>query len=126
MSQKRKRSDLDDSDEEEPSLGKQVLPVANLPADFSGIPQDGLEYLFTVRCALYCPLLWIELHMRLRRDSRLLPHVTRAANPYEIEQRLEPDILDGPTLSTAHSILPNEIWRETFLRRFRNFRKVRS
>ena len=70
MSQKRKRSDLDDSDEEEPSLGKQVLPVANLPADFSGIPQDGLEYLFTVRCALYFPLLCIESYMRLIDEIR--------------------------------------------------------
>ena len=50
MSQKRKRSELDSSDEEEPTLGKQVLPVANLPADFDGVPQDGLQYLFTVRC----------------------------------------------------------------------------
>ena len=29
----------------------QVLPIANLPADFSGEPQDGMEYLFTVRWA---------------------------------------------------------------------------
>ena len=29
----------------------QVLPIANLPVDFSGEPQDGMEYLFTVRWA---------------------------------------------------------------------------
>ena len=46
---KRTRSEIDDSDEEEPSLGKQVLPVANLPADFDSEPMDGLQYLFTVR-----------------------------------------------------------------------------
>lgn len=46
---KRKRSAVDDSDDEEPALGKQVLPVANLPHDFSGEPMDGLQYLFTVR-----------------------------------------------------------------------------
>ena len=49
MAPKRKWNDLDDSDEEEPTLGKQVLPVANLPADYDGVPQDGLEYLFMVR-----------------------------------------------------------------------------
>lgn len=46
---KRKWSNLDDEDEDEPTLGKQVLPVANLPLDFSGEPLDGLQYLFTVR-----------------------------------------------------------------------------
>lgn len=45
---KRKRDECDDSDEE-PSFGKQILPVANLPEDFNAIPEDGLEYLFTVR-----------------------------------------------------------------------------
>ena len=47
---KRKAEDLDDSDDEEPALGRQVLPVANLPASFDGVPEDGLQYLFTVRC----------------------------------------------------------------------------
>ena len=46
--QKRKRND-DDSDED-PSYGMhQILPVANLPADFDGEPMDGMQYLFTVR-----------------------------------------------------------------------------
>lgn len=45
---KRKRDDSDDSDEE-PSLGRQILPVANLPEDFNDEPVDGLQYLFTVR-----------------------------------------------------------------------------
>lgn len=44
----------DDGDDEEYSneparFGTQVLPVADLPDDFSGEPQDGYEYLFTVR-----------------------------------------------------------------------------
>jgi hypothetical protein len=47
---KRKHEELDDSDDEEPSFGRQILPVANLPEDFDGIPEDGLQYLFTVRC----------------------------------------------------------------------------
>lgn len=68
---KRRRDDLDDTDddtddddtdyeesnndgflddESEPyRFGTSVLPVANLPASFDGIPQDGMEYLFTVR-----------------------------------------------------------------------------
>ncbi len=46
---KRKRDDFDDSDDDEVSLGRQVLPVANLPQDFAGEPEDGLQYLFTVR-----------------------------------------------------------------------------
>jgi hypothetical protein len=46
---KRKIDELDDSEDEEPSYGRQILPVANLPEDFDGVPQDGLQYLFTVR-----------------------------------------------------------------------------
>jgi len=47
---KRKRDELEDSDEE-PSPGRQILPVANLPEDFDGEPIDGSQYLFTVRWA---------------------------------------------------------------------------
>ena len=50
---KRKADESDDSDEEEPMLGRQVLPVANLPDTFDGVPMDGLQYLFTVRYAHY-------------------------------------------------------------------------
>lgn len=46
---KRKAEELDDSDDEEPMLGRQVLPVANLPDNFDGVPMDGLQYLFMVR-----------------------------------------------------------------------------
>jgi len=65
MDGKRKRDDLDDEelyadyeapnggfmdDEDEPHyFGQGVLPVANLPDSFDGVPQDGMEYLFTVR-----------------------------------------------------------------------------
>ena len=59
MSQKRKRSDIDSSDEDEPTLGKQVLPVANLPANFNGVPEDGLQYLFTVRCVSLSTLTYL-------------------------------------------------------------------
>ena len=46
---KRKREELDDSDDDEPAYGKQILPVANLPHDFDEEPVDGMQYLFTVR-----------------------------------------------------------------------------
>ncbi|KAG5651382.1 hypothetical protein H0H81_008881 [Sphagnurus paluster] len=101
---KRKYEELDDSDEEEPSFGKQILPVANLPEDFNGEPMDGMQYLFTVR-----------------RDARHLPHITRAPNPYE---------MNAPTSSKTddrvippHPSLPSEEWRSIFNVRLKNFRK---
>ena len=49
---KRKREDEDSDDD--PSYGmRQILPVASLPANFSGEPMDGMQYLFTVRCTRY-------------------------------------------------------------------------
>ena len=39
----------DDGDDGEPLLGRQILPVANLPDDFNEEPMDGMQYLFTVR-----------------------------------------------------------------------------
>lgn len=48
---KRKWEDTEyDSDDDEPSFGKQTLPVANLPLDFDREPEDGLQYLFMTRC----------------------------------------------------------------------------
>ncbi|KAI0728676.1 hypothetical protein C8Q72DRAFT_875595 [Fomitopsis betulina] len=102
---KRKHQDADLSDDDdEPSLGRQVLPVANLPASFNGTPEDGLQYLFTVR-----------------RDARTLPHVTRAANPYEVKEEPRDTVRDE--LAAEHPLLPSERWREIFLKRFKNFRK---
>lgn len=46
---KRKFDETELSDSDEPSFGKQILPVADLPDDFSGEPMDGMQYLFTVR-----------------------------------------------------------------------------
>ncbi|KAI0368051.1 hypothetical protein BV20DRAFT_969629 [Pilatotrama ljubarskyi] len=104
---KRKLEELEDSDDEEPTLGRQVLPVANLPDTFDGVPVDGLQYLFTVR-----------------RDARLLPHVTRVVNPYELPEVPPAAPLPGPSEPRIRrDLLPSEEWRETFLRRFKNFRK---
>jgi hypothetical protein len=49
LSSKRKRDEFEDSDDDEPSFGRQTLPVANLPENFNNEPSDGMEYLFTVR-----------------------------------------------------------------------------
>ncbi|RPD66756.1 hypothetical protein L226DRAFT_452149 [Lentinus tigrinus ALCF2SS1-7] len=107
---KRKAEELEDSDDEEPMLGRQVLPVANLPDTFDGVPMDGMQYLFTVR-----------------RDARSLPHVTRVVNPYELPDVPAPSaeaLAVGADSGPSHkAILPSEEWRETFLRRFKNFRK---
>ena len=47
---KRNRDEYENSDDDnEHVLGKRVLPVANLPFDFDGVPEDGAQYLFTVR-----------------------------------------------------------------------------
>ena len=67
---KRKADQLDDSDEEEPMLGRQVLPVANLPESFDGVPMDGLQYLFTVRYgALTFLLVEFMSLIRVRRPT---------------------------------------------------------
>ncbi|KAJ7490380.1 hypothetical protein B0H11DRAFT_1859686 [Mycena galericulata] len=104
MPPKRKR-DNDDSDEEDISFGRQILPVANLPEDYEGTPEDGMQYLFTVR-----------------RDARHLPHVTRVPNPYEIPERLPPPP-PSDILPPVHSALPSPEWRTLFETRYRNFRK---
>jgi hypothetical protein len=55
MPPKRRATDMDDdSDDEIPSFGRQILPVAALPGDFDGEPTDGLQYLFTVRSVRTC------------------------------------------------------------------------
>ncbi|KAI0308653.1 hypothetical protein OF83DRAFT_1288892, partial [Amylostereum chailletii] len=107
MSYGQKRKRAADDDDDEPSYGlRQILPIANLPADFDGEPMDGMQYLFTVR-----------------RDARKLPGTTRVANPYEVIPSSAPGV---PSTSDGHPKpdvgLPSEEWRAAFERRFRNFR----
>ncbi|KAG5732040.1 hypothetical protein E4T56_gene18750 [Termitomyces sp. T112] len=104
LSFKRKRDEFEDSDDEEPSFGRQILPVANLPEDFNEEPEDGMQYLFTVR-----------------RDARSLPHVKRVENPYESSTPLSPK--NDDRVIPNHISLPSEKWRATFETRFKNFRK---
>ncbi|KAG7449008.1 uncharacterized protein BT62DRAFT_929006 [Guyanagaster necrorhizus] len=101
-SRKRARDEFDD---DEPTFGRQILPVANLPADFHGTPADGMEYLFTVR-----------------RDAKRLPMVTRVPNPYEIPDMTTPSA-SGRDSSSGHPSLPSTEWRARFETRFKNFRK---
>ncbi|KAG8815677.1 hypothetical protein FRC17_000627 [Serendipita sp. 399] len=97
---------------EEPTMDyapNQVLPVANyLPMDFDGTPQDGLEYLFTVR-----------------RDAKSLPRYTRAPNPYEIPDTAAaaaPNDRAGALSSSSSSNMPSEEWKQAFLLKFTNYR----
>ncbi|KZW04237.1 hypothetical protein EXIGLDRAFT_828151 [Exidia glandulosa HHB12029] len=106
--QKRKRDMVEDGaygggGEAESSYGgNQVLPVAHLPQDFNGEPEDGAQYLAMVR-----------------RDARSRPHTTRVANPYAAT-------LAAPAplkATTIESLLPSQEWRTVFEQRFREFRK---
>jgi hypothetical protein len=49
MPPKRKLNHEEGDGEEPPAPGSRVLPVANLPEDFAGEPEDGAQYLFLVR-----------------------------------------------------------------------------
>ncbi|KAF8138487.1 survival motor neuron interacting protein 1-domain-containing protein [Boletus edulis] len=102
MANKRKREDPSDSDSDEITPGKQILPVAKLPYNFDQEPQDGMQYLFLVR-----------------RDARRLPRVTRVYNPYEVsEKKVTPTLAP---LST--NVLPREEWKIAFQTHFSNLRK---
>ncbi|KAJ7178948.1 hypothetical protein C8R46DRAFT_1071970 [Mycena filopes] len=94
----------EDGGDEDTSFGRQILPVAHLPADYEGTPANGMQYLFTVR-----------------RDARQLPHITRVPNPYEIPERLPHPPSD--ILPAVHPELPSPEWRALFETRYRNFRK---
>ena len=130
---KRKRDEYEASDDEGGHvLGKQVLPVAALPFDFDGVPEDGAQYLFTVR---YVRILGLKQSMILvvliecilcRRDASLLPHITRVDNPYAMPEA-PVDVASGP--STSHTsrkpAVPSEEWRGVVEERFRNLKRVR-
>jgi hypothetical protein len=131
--------DMEESDDEESltHAPNQALPIANLPAGFSGVPQDGMEYLFTVRWAyitLSVPDTCFDLCSSrtdtdclpnfYRRDARMLPRFTRVLNPggSSIEPR-KPVIL--PMQTEVHEAFPTDEWRQSFLEHFRNCRSVR-
>ncbi|KAF8524625.1 hypothetical protein BU17DRAFT_42772 [Hysterangium stoloniferum] len=95
-------------DEDEPhKFGNSVLPVADLPQSFDGLPQDGMEYLFTVR-----------------REERKLPFVTRVHNPYGSTDSPQVTPVQYTTMETSVSkgLIPSTEWQECFEDRFRNLR----
>ena len=131
---KRKRPEYESSDDEaEPTLGRRVLPVANLPFDFDGVPEDGAQYLFTVRCVCV-PWLRLgprctvdaDLNLPRRRDASLLPHITRVDNPYAIPE-VTMDVAPGPSGSgtSRPPAMPSQEWRSVVEGRFKNLKKVR-
>ncbi|KXN89608.1 hypothetical protein AN958_05475 [Leucoagaricus sp. SymC.cos] len=101
---KRKFDNIEDSDSEEPSFGKQILPVADLPDDFDGEPMDGMQYLFTVR-----------------RGAKALPQFTRVANPFESAAESLP--IRSSTQQGPHPALPSAEWRELSETRWKNYHK---
>ncbi|KAG0139167.1 hypothetical protein CROQUDRAFT_55111 [Cronartium quercuum f. sp. fusiforme G11] len=86
-------------------LGSQALPVPSvMRSDWNGIPQDGAEYLFTVRFV----------------QARSRPRVVAKANPYALNLSSRSRRSSTPTASSS---LPNPAWRVQFGFRFANMRK---
>ncbi|CAE6522728.1 unnamed protein product [Rhizoctonia solani] len=106
MPPKRKRNQVDDDDDEAGLLGNQALPIANLPNDFSGEPEDGMQYLFLVR-----------------RDARALPNTTRVSNPYASASFQEP-VTAASVKKPPHPCIPSEEWRSEFEKAFGTFRET--
>ena len=127
---KRKRDEYESSDDENGYvLGKQVLPVADLPFDFDGVPQDGAQYLFTVRYvddSLLRERYAVGADWIRRRNASLLPRITRVDNPYAIPEA-SIDIAPGSSGSgtSRKPAMPSEEWRSVVEERFKNLRRVR-
>ena len=99
---KRKRDDADEDDE--PAYGlRQILPVANLPSNFEGEPEDGMQYLFTVR---YAPLSYSHLH-------RLTVSQERNASATGSQARPEPIRYSSPRTCTAIGVHVHSICDRT-------------
>ncbi|TIB73197.1 hypothetical protein E3Q16_03437 [Wallemia mellicola] len=90
--------------EDDNHLGAQVLPVANLPSDFSGDVEDGAQYLFTVR-----------------REASTIPNHKRVDNPYEVVCNTSTE--KGKQRDTSDIQEPSREWRISFTANFKNLRK---
>ncbi|KAK4684827.1 gem associated protein 2, partial [Tremellales sp. Uapishka_1] len=86
---KRKREEEEGDPESFPKL--QALPVATLPEDFDGEPEDGAQYLALAN-----------------RSNKTLPFFTRVANPY---REPSPPLLTSLASSTRHPGLPRDSWQ---------------
>lgn len=91
-----------------PNPRARCLPVADLPADFDGIPEDGAQYLAMVM-----------------RANEELPWSTRMEGwtpAVEDETKVRPD--NGQPTGTRHMALPQGSWEVLFPLHFQNYRKV--
>lgn len=91
-----------------PNPRARCLPVADLPADFEGIPEDGAQYLAMVM-----------------RANEELPWSTRMEGwtpTVEDETKVRPD--NGQPAGTRHMALPQGSWEVLFPLHFQNYRKV--
>lgn len=129
-------NELAESDEDEevaapPNavLPNQVLPIADLPSDFAGVPQNGMEYLFTVRYvgAICIPSTQSKLRsvhpIQYRRDARRLPRYKKVINPFFQPWGPEEEaIISGD--AEVHPDFPSDEWRDLFLEHFMQCREV--
>ncbi|KAL8292417.1 hypothetical protein RQP46_001029 [Phenoliferia psychrophenolica] len=92
-----------DEDAPRGGTGSQVLPVADLPDDYEGSPDDGMEYLFLVR-----------------REASTHPAINRAENPYAVIEDDEP--APRPHTPDAPEDRPSEAWRAAFVKQFEGLR----
>ncbi|KAH9824176.1 survival motor neuron interacting protein 1-domain-containing protein [Melampsora americana] len=95
------------SDAPRGGLGSQALPVPdNMRSDWDGIPQDGAEYLFTVR-----------------QEAQSRPRVVAKENPYALKSRPRKSRSTTPSGNPGSSSSVNVAWRAQFAFRFNNMRK---
>ncbi|EGF97172.1 uncharacterized protein MELLADRAFT_87425 [Melampsora larici-populina 98AG31] len=96
------------SDAPRGGLGSQALPVPDsMRSDWDGIPQDGAEYLFTVRF--------------VQAESR--PRVVAKENPYALKPRSRKARSTTPSGNPGSSSSVDVAWRAQFAFRFNNMRK---
>ncbi|KDE09276.1 hypothetical protein MVLG_00594 [Microbotryum lychnidis-dioicae p1A1 Lamole] len=84
--------------------GSQVLPVADLPDDFDGVPEDGMQYLFTVR-----------------QEAQKRPSINRVPNPYQVIAQTPSPAQATPRVRQVGR--PTEAWSSSFVTQFLQLRQ---
>ncbi|PWZ00429.1 hypothetical protein BCV70DRAFT_199709 [Testicularia cyperi] len=106
---------LQNSDE---NFGVQSLPVAELPADFDGVPLDGEQYLAVVRReAASGPNVFHAKHN---------PYATAAGSAVSTQLSDRASTLESGTSIEAELQLPSKVWQQQFLAQYRNMRESLS
>ncbi|EJU06568.1 hypothetical protein DACRYDRAFT_103514 [Dacryopinax primogenitus] len=125
---KRKRA-RDDGDDElaEPGLQRQILPIAaHLRADFHGEPQDGMEYLFTVRRAS-SQLPWMTIAPSIPAPPKVATASwVQHAKAVKAQVNRAPapaTVLDDTGGDEGSRRLPDEEWKNAFVTGFNRFRQ---